>query len=191
MEVRREGGRGIQEERQPCPRPEQGCLALQLTVARSWGNLWSRPPLHVSTLTLVCVCSVIQLCLTFCDPIDCSLPASSVHGILRQEYGNGSLCSLPRDLPNPGIRTPSPVSPALAGGLLTHLSLAGRLPAPLGLIQTTDHCFRSHPIPPGGPQSSGLEHSRRGPRRNSNPPSWAHPLPLQDLITALLKDQET
>ena len=32
----------------------------------------------------VCVCVlVIQLCLTLCDPMDCSLPASSVHGILQ------------------------------------------------------------------------------------------------------------
>ena len=37
----------------------------------------------------VCVCvralarSVAQLCLTLCDPMDCSLPGSSVHGILQ------------------------------------------------------------------------------------------------------------
>ena len=31
-----------------------------------------------------CVCvSVAQLCLTLCDPMDCSLPGSSVHGILQ------------------------------------------------------------------------------------------------------------
>ena len=28
----------------------------------------------------VCVCLVIQSCLTLCDPMDCSLPGSSVHG---------------------------------------------------------------------------------------------------------------
>ena len=26
---------------------------------------------------------VAQLCLTLCDPMDCSLPGSSVHGILQ------------------------------------------------------------------------------------------------------------
>ena len=31
----------------------------------------------------VCVCSLTQLCLTLCDPMDCSPPASSVHGILQ------------------------------------------------------------------------------------------------------------
>ena len=29
------------------------------------------------------MCSVAQLCLTLCDPMDCSLPCSSVHGILQ------------------------------------------------------------------------------------------------------------
>ena len=28
----------------------------------------------------LCLCLVAQLCLTFCNPIDCSLPGSSVHG---------------------------------------------------------------------------------------------------------------
>ena len=33
---------------------------------------------------LLCVCvKVSQLCLTLCDPMDCSLPGSSVHGILQ------------------------------------------------------------------------------------------------------------
>ena len=30
---------------------------------------------------IFCVCSVAQSCVTFCDPIDCSPPGSSVHGI--------------------------------------------------------------------------------------------------------------
>ena len=28
-------------------------------------------------------CLVAQLCLTLCNPMDCSLPVSSVHGILQ------------------------------------------------------------------------------------------------------------
>ena len=31
----------------------------------------------------VCVCSVTQLCPSVCDPMDCSLPGSSVHGIYQ------------------------------------------------------------------------------------------------------------
>ena len=31
----------------------------------------------------VCLCEVLQSCPTLCDPIDCSLPASSIHGICQ------------------------------------------------------------------------------------------------------------
>ena len=31
----------------------------------------------------VLICSVAQSCLTLCDPVDCSLPGSSVHGIFQ------------------------------------------------------------------------------------------------------------
>ena len=31
----------------------------------------------------LCVCLVVQLCPTLCDPMDCSLPGSSVHGVLQ------------------------------------------------------------------------------------------------------------
>ena len=32
---------------------------------------------------------VTQSCLTLSDPMDCSLPGSSIHGIFRQEYWSG------------------------------------------------------------------------------------------------------
>ena len=32
----------------------------------------------------MCVCSVTQLCLTLCNPMDCSLPGSSIHGIPQE-----------------------------------------------------------------------------------------------------------
>ena len=34
-------------------------------------------------LTAAVCCLVIQLCLTLCDPMDCSLPGFSVHGIFQ------------------------------------------------------------------------------------------------------------
>ena len=56
-----------------------------------------------------------------CDPMNCSLPGSSVHGILQQEYWNGLPFPSSGDLPNPGIK---PGSPALqADDLLTELLL--------------------------------------------------------------------
>ena len=36
---------------------------------------------YFSTLSYIFCCLVAKLCLTLCDPVDCSLPGSSVHGI--------------------------------------------------------------------------------------------------------------
>ena len=58
-----------------------------------------------------------QSCLTLCNPMDYSLPGSSVHGILRQEYWSGLPFPSPGDLPDPEIE---PMSSALqADSLLT------------------------------------------------------------------------
>ena len=59
------------------------------------------------------VCSVAQLCLTLHEPMDSSLPGSSVREISQQEYWSGLPCPSPGELPNPGIEPLSPSSPAL------------------------------------------------------------------------------
>ena len=64
----------------------------------------------------VCVCSFAQLCLTFCNFLDCRLPGFSVHGILQARILEWVAIPFSRDLPNPGIE---PKSPVLAGGLST------------------------------------------------------------------------
>ena len=53
---------------------------------------------------------VAQSCPTLSDPMDCSLPGSSVPGFSRQEYWSGVPLPSPGDFPNPGIE---PGSPAL------------------------------------------------------------------------------
>ena len=53
--------------------------------------------------------SVTQLYPTLCNPMDCSLIGSFIHGIFRQ-YQSGLPFPSPGDLPNPGIE---PGSPAL------------------------------------------------------------------------------
>ena len=64
----------------------------------------------------MCVCVLVaQSCPTLGNPMDCSPPGSSVHGILRQEYWNGLPFTSPGDLPDPGIK---PVSPALQADAL-------------------------------------------------------------------------
>ena len=53
---------------------------------------------------------LLQLCLTLLDPMDCSPPCSSVHGILQARILEWVVTSSPGDLPEPGIK---PRSPAL------------------------------------------------------------------------------
>ena len=49
---------------------------------------------------------VTQSCLILCDPTDCNLPGSSVHGILQARIVEWVV--IPGDLPNPGIKPGSP-----------------------------------------------------------------------------------
>ena len=64
-----------------------------------------------------CVCAKsLQSCLTLCNPVDCSPPGFSVHGIFQAGILEQIPIFSPGDLPNPGIK---PTSPALAGGFFT------------------------------------------------------------------------
>ena len=66
---------------------------------------------YIHTHTHICAYS-LQLCLTLCDPMDCSPPGSSVHGFFTQEYWSGLPCRPPGDFPHPGIELGSPAAPA-------------------------------------------------------------------------------
>ena len=76
----------------------------------NWGIIFNS-----SAFTVCCA----QSHLTLCDPMDCSLPDSSVCGIFQQEYWSGLPFLSPVDLPNPGIQSESLASPALAGRFFT------------------------------------------------------------------------
>ena len=65
-----------------------------------------------------CVCSVTQSCPILCNPVDCSPPGSSVHGIFQARVLEWGAISFSRDLPDPGIKPESLRSPALAGSSL-------------------------------------------------------------------------
>ena len=64
------GGRGVWGRMDPCV-----CMAEALPCS----------PETFTTLLIVYVVAVLvaQLCPTLCGPVDCSLPGSSVHGILQ------------------------------------------------------------------------------------------------------------
>ena len=63
--------------------------------------------MHVKSLGHVRLCTTLWT-------VACQVPLSV--GFPRQEYWSGLPCPLPGDLPDPGIKSESPVSPALAGG---------------------------------------------------------------------------
>ena len=78
--------------------------------------------------------SVAQSCLTLCDPMDCSQPGSSVHGIFQARILEWVAISYsPGDLPNPGVETVSLASSPLAGGVFITL--------PLGKPHLSRYCF--------------------------------------------------
>ena len=56
---------------------------------------------------------VAQLRPALCDPMDCSPPAFSVHGILQARILERVAIPSPGDLPDPGIEPASSVSPVL------------------------------------------------------------------------------
>ena len=55
----------------------------------------------------------LQSCPTLCDPMDNSLPGSSVHGILQARILEWVTMPSSRDLPDPGIKPTSPVASSL------------------------------------------------------------------------------
>ena len=68
----------------------------------------------------LCICEseseIAQSCPTLCNPMDCSLPGSSVHGIFQARILEWVAISFSRRSPNPGIK---PESPALQGRFFT------------------------------------------------------------------------
>ena len=78
-----------------------------------------------TTIFMHACLKVAQSCLTLCDPMDCSPPGSSVHGIFQTRilewvptsYSRGS--SHPRGSFHPGIEPMSLGSPAMADRFFT------------------------------------------------------------------------
>ena len=69
---------------------------------------------------LVCVyAEMLQPCSTLFDPMDCSPPGSSVHGILQTRILDGLPCPPLGDLSELGIEHTSLTSPELAGVFFT------------------------------------------------------------------------
>ena len=94
-----------ESEKRICP-----FLPIFVTTLPSSSVLsWS----HAHPLCL-CVCYLLS-CVWLCNPMNCSLPGSSVHGILQARVLEWVAIPFCRDLPNPGIK---PGSRALQGDSL-------------------------------------------------------------------------
>ena len=61
----------------------------------------------------MCACSVASSVSLFVTPWTVARQAPLSMGFFRQEYWSGFPCPPPGDLPDPGIKPTSPVSPAL------------------------------------------------------------------------------
>ena len=62
---------------------------------------------------------ILQLCPTLSNPMDCSPPSFSAHGVLQARIQIRLPCPSPGDLPDPEIESTSLVSPTLAGRFFT------------------------------------------------------------------------
>ena len=103
------------------PSPNQSLGQEPQPQAQLLGNLTSVRYM-VTCLEKV---KVAQSCLTPCNPMDCSLPGSSVHGILQTRILEWVAIHFSRDLPDLGIKLRKPAlqadSLSLQGSLLTYL----------------------------------------------------------------------
>ena len=105
--------RGLQHARPPCPLPTHGVYSNSCPLSQ-----WRHPTIPSSVVPFshlpigkiwchVCMLAA-QSCLTACDPMDCSPPGSSIHGIFQVRILEWLAISFSRDLPHPGIELASP-----------------------------------------------------------------------------------
>ena len=80
--------------------------------------LWSKIACK-ATLLWHTWCSIVQLCLTFCGPMDYSPQAPLSMEFSSEEYWSGLPFPTLGNLPNPGIKPMSLASPELAGMFFT------------------------------------------------------------------------
>ena len=80
------------------------------------------------------------LCLTLCNPMECSPPASLSMEFSRPEYWSGLLLLTSGDLPDPEMESKSLAPPSLAGGFLP-LMPPGRKSQPLDHQGSPVVCF--------------------------------------------------
>ena len=110
----------VTQKRGPVEAPSQYLLRDHQARAQ---RTWQITP-WLTEVLCVCVCAMsLQLCLTLCDPRDCSLPGSSVHGIfwarILEWVAMGLTFPSPGNLANPRIKPVPLTSPPSAAVFFT------------------------------------------------------------------------
>ena len=82
-------------------------------------NHWTTREIPGVFIPCACVLSRFSLLQFFVTHWTAAHQALLSIGFFRQEYWNGLLCPPPGDLPNPGVKPESLISPALAGWFFT------------------------------------------------------------------------
>ena len=98
-------------------------------IGGSWSLLIARAGICVSGYMWVCVCVCARAraksCLTLCDPLDCSPPVSSVHGILQARILKWISISSFRGSSRPRNQTSISCISCITGGFFNPLSHQG------------------------------------------------------------------
>ena len=138
---------GIEDPYQPRHWKMRQRLPLwNLHSGRRWGGVGTGQ--QATTKHRACLhTKSLQPWLTLCNPMDCSPPGSSAHGIFQARILEWVAMPSSRDLPNPEIKPTSLMSPALAGRFFTS---SATWEAPAGTAP-------------------------EGRKPDSNPPSWEGP----------------
>ena len=149
-------------ELSPHPPPAPASIpSLTLQIQSSAGNFLS--------LGTSCSSSLFaQLCLTLCDPMDCSLPGSSVHGISQARTLEWVAISFSRGSSHPGNKTTPLASPELAGGFFTTPPPVKPLIMLVSSVQFS-HSLMSDSLRPHEPQHARPPCPSSTPRVHPNP----------------------
>ena len=105
-----------------------------LSDYEAWKNNLTRKEIPASVYNFITdkdMCEITQLCLTLCDPMDCSLPDSSVHGIFQARILEWGAISFSRESSWPRVWT-----------RVSCIASSPRLPS-----SCTHRCLRAQPRP--------------------------------------------
>ena len=93
-------------------------LFLPTLLEYSWHITWYK--FKVYNVIILCLpAKSLQSCPTLCNPMRCSLPGSSIHGILQARILEWVAISSSKGSSRPRNRPVSLMSPVLAGGFFT------------------------------------------------------------------------